>query len=314
MALAKGGHLNYLRLLHNKNKLLYGYYPLYLPAISEGHVHILDWVNEIGYFPKYNEYNFNDDIVSGLCEAIQCAAKNGHFKVLKWLRNEDLDIEIALIGAAEGGQLELLEWLFNKRVYPDFLTLEDISKAAAKGGHLNILKWLKTKGLKLNHLAAEGAAEGGHLHLLQYLEQKGIKCRDICDSAIKGGQLKLLQHLIQTGHTSPSIKIGHDAIKSGSVELLDWLLKNGYYEDKEAIQITTWAADYEHFHVLKWAITNGFESNIDCVDAAAYAGNLQILKFLKENGVAFTGSAAAAAASKAFAYIKMAVREWNQVF
>ena len=167
MGLAKGGHLTYLESLHN-HKLFFQLFPLLPPAASEGHIHILEWLNDNNYWLE-NKVN-----TQAMAVACRLAAKNGHKDVILWFHyHTHIDTATAFLGAAEGGQLPLLEWLFlNTDVIFVRYTKAEMSKAAAKGNQLHILKWLESKGLVLDCKSAYGAAEGGHLELLHYLYLK----------------------------------------------------------------------------------------------------------------------------------------------
>ena len=126
--------MSYLESLHN-NKLLFQFYHLFLPAASGGQLHILKWLKVHDYWPTEDELNYTDGIMLVMDEAICCAAKNGHKKVVKWLWNKNIDIEDALLGAAEGGHLKILQTYFRQL---NNYSLEEIGELAAKGGHLKI--------------------------------------------------------------------------------------------------------------------------------------------------------------------------------
>ena len=278
IGLVKGGHLNYLESLHN-SKLLLRVYHLHLPAISEGHLNILKWLKKHNYWPIQSE--FNDNRINTE-KAARCAAKNGHKDTLVWLyENYDVDAINAVLGAAEGGQIDILNsmYRYHHNVY-------DVSRAAAKGGQLELLKSRLRNGL--NELTAMGAAEGGHLNILQYLEKNGVKCDNLCSSAVKGGQLELLKYLIENGQKcSVSIR---DAIQSGNIEMLEFLLKHKYCEikNKEDYYVSMQAVLHGHFNIVRWLVTDGFPCSEKCAEAVAYVGDLDTLKFLKENGVCLT--------------------------
>ena len=274
LGLAKGGHLNYLASLHNR-KLLLKVYSLFLPAATGGQLHTLKWLEDNNYWPSEDEFN-NDDgaILEKIDQTCYDAAKNGHKNVLEWIRSHKyIVIEDALLGAAEGGQLDLLKWLFKVGVL-ERLSLEDIGEKATKSGHIHILKWLETKGLKLNNL----------------LENKEKEKVNDVTNALKKGKLKELKKLIENGNKD-EIDIMY-AIESKSVKMLDWLLENGYCEDKE--QIAYMVASSSDFNVVKWAVANGFPCVNECVASAASIGNLPMLQFLYENGATEDASAVAA--------------------
>ena len=76
-----------------------------------------------------------------------CAVRQGHFEMLKWLRengcpwNEHTCMEMA------GGHLEILQWARENGCPWDTLTCAD----AARGGHLEVLKWARER-LPVGHV------------------------------------------------------------------------------------------------------------------------------------------------------------------
>ena len=213
LGFAKGGHLPYLESLHNR-KLLLKVYALYLPAASRGQLHILKWLNENNYWP--NEDDFKNGDGAEMTHTCYVSAKNGHKHVLEWIHSHEyIVIEDALLGAAEGGHLDLLKWLFKLGIKTHY-SLEEIGKKATKKGHEHILKWLEKKGLNLTKF-------------LENIEK--TKMNDYFTNVVKKGKLKELKKLIENGHKS-DIDMMY-AVSSKSVKMLDWLLENGYCENKE---------------------------------------------------------------------------------
>ena len=102
----------------------------------------------------------------------------------------------ALIGAATGGHIEMLQWLLKKSknnlapgavlrrltrngklealkvLLPDFKLLNkfelyDLVASAAKGGQIEVLKWLRAKGCAVNQDTYALAAQKGQVKMLQ---------------------------------------------------------------------------------------------------------------------------------------------------
>ena len=69
----------------------------------------------------------------------------------------------ALIAAAGGGSLELLQWL--RATYCDWDW--ETTKTAAEGGHLAVLQWAREAGCEWDEDTCVGAARGGHVEVLQ---------------------------------------------------------------------------------------------------------------------------------------------------
>jgi ankyrin repeat protein len=81
--------------------------------------------------------------------AISNAALNGHWDVLKWIKDEfnfwlppvQLDKLGVISMAGNSGNIELLEWLLDSGCSPK----SEILDYATRAGHLNVLKWYDQK-------------------------------------------------------------------------------------------------------------------------------------------------------------------------
>jgi hypothetical protein len=86
-----------------------------------------------------------------------CAAKNGHLKILKWIRDPTLVPEgkicpwdeMTCAWTARNGQLEILKWIRDPTMVPggDICLWDALTCAwAAEYGQLEVLKWARSNG------------------------------------------------------------------------------------------------------------------------------------------------------------------------
>mmetsp|Transcript_37225 Transcript_37225/g.59765 ORF Transcript_37225/g.59765 Transcript_37225/m.59765 type:complete len:466 (+) Transcript_37225:494-1891(+) len=139
-------------------------------AAQAGHLEVLMWARE---FPRC------DWDTRTCCEH---AASRGHLEVLKWVRPQPRReiagiqhprgdvIERLVIAAVEGGQVEVLEWLWLTGEVPQHVS-DIVCYFAAFSGQLEVLKWARQQHppCKWNESCCEGAAEYGQFEILKWL-------------------------------------------------------------------------------------------------------------------------------------------------
>ena len=63
---------------------------------------------------------------------------------------------------------------------------------AAEGGQLDVLQWARANGCPWDGSTCAGAAEGGHLDVLQWARANGCPWNETtCEYAVKGGKFEL---------------------------------------------------------------------------------------------------------------------------
>lgn len=232
---------------------------------------------EVGYWAGYGG---NPQIVSW---GFQCN---------KWVWGTDV-----CVGAAAGGQLELLQGLYDEFFPPDTLLWVDhrnfrhreVDQAAARSGHLPVLQWLKQKKGKIADVALTEAVRHNRLKVLQWLnkECKHYFIQQVSHEAAQNGHLALLQWALQEGCPWNPSFICAKAAKSGNVAMLKWLLQQGASWTEE---VCTNAAISGHLAILEYAHANNLPwSPTICTDAAIYVaqtGDFTILDWLQTHGSA----------------------------
>lgn len=202
---------------------------------------------------------------------LRSMARNGHFKVLRLLKQHARRFGIAICnGAAEGGHLDILQW--GRQAVTDQRAKwsgRTVCNLAARNGHFELLKWarLSTGGnaqWDAETVCSEAAA-GGHLDILQWLLsaeggnadwEDGISA---CTSAAENGRLEVLQWAWSPtgGNASWDEKdVCYGAVLSGSLPLLQWL------RSPEGGNVTSWRS-------------------MDICAVAVRTGNLEMLQWLR---------------------------------
>jgi hypothetical protein len=214
-------------------------------------------------------------------------------------------------GAARSGELAKLQWLLLTQGCPEYAR---IGNSAAWSGSIGMLMWLKEhRGLVFDADTVNCAAAAGHWRLLQLLRNEGCVWQaDTCAAAAEGGHLAVLQQLRQHGIQWAANTIAVDAAYSGDVQLLQWIreqdssvvLDEEAFEDAAASGLAmckylhaeqcpcdnracTAAAADDQLDTLKWLIESDCPWSPEVVlTAAAHAGNIGMLKYLRDQGAA----------------------------
>ena len=142
-------------------------------------------------------------------QALVDAAENGHLNVVKYLVGKGANVraedDVAVRYAAENGHLDVVKYLVsqgaNMRAQNDYAVC-----GAALNGHLAIVMYLVEQGADIHadgDCAMLGAAENGHLDTVRYLVEQGANVRAQNDYAVRGaaenGHLATVQYLVEQG-------------------------------------------------------------------------------------------------------------------
>jgi hypothetical protein len=181
----------------------------------------------------------------------------------------ELDLECALIAhipgraryfdaefyakeCARNGYFPLLKYILKDAHEID----PDIGWTATKKGHLDMLKWLYSRGCPINKYNCADAACYGHLHILKWLRRQ--KCpwdEETCDWSALYGHLETLQWALDNGCPQGE-GTGSYAVQGGHLPVIQLLHDNGrVFEWFDWL----WASDRGQLHVLKWAVTHGYQ-------------------------------------------------------
>lgn len=234
--------------------------------------------------------NYNGTVIDPV-NILKAAAKSGHFKILKYVYKVSTKYlfdtqfkyhEKICEGAAEGGHVDILEWLIKK----DYPIHKQAFINATHCGHLHVLQSFH-RYIHYNqtlHIWTT-AAEGGHMAILRWLSDTGRRpdeYGDVYDMAAKHGHFKVLKFLLDSGKNGLSPHTCMYAARNGHFDILKYLLKEGCPYDA---RVCAFAAMGGHLGIVKWLIENGYlwdESEFwySSYIQAADNGRLDILKWL----------------------------------
>jgi hypothetical protein len=185
---------------------------------------------------------------------------------------------------AEFGNLEMLEWLYEKKCPWN----SDTCTFAARAGQLDALKWLHERKCKLKEFGISTAAVvSGNLEMVEWLDQQDIDfMRNILDVVAEEGNLEMMRWFLDHPPSDKSVygSAYETAALHGQLEILQCLHEKRcpWGNDCEAC---AFAAGNGHFEILQWLHEQGFPLNISKTAALAAKGNhLEILKWLHEHG------------------------------
>ena len=135
------------------------------------------------------------------CGAVAAAAEGGHVEVLQWLRQNGCPwgnsaSDSTCYHAAWGGHLDVLKWARSQD--PPCPWNMTVCSVAAQGGHLDILKWARSQDppCPWNMAVCSMAADGGHLEVLKWARSQDPPCpwdERTCADAARGGHLEVLK-------------------------------------------------------------------------------------------------------------------------
>ncbi len=228
------------------------------------------------------------------------------------------DLKFALRGAAMGGKLDILKWLWSQ---PESWSSERVKEVwwhAARYGHLHILEflggnedgdmhWFKEcwKAMDIMSAAIKGGCplpflqwihnRVGPLDRPEWLEELENVIPVLLEAAILAGHLEAVRFILGTyGPLAqergwPSLLTPEFTVLAGSechYDMLRWLLKEGCPKDSQCLEL--FATSRKHGTVdverLKWAQEEGLRLSELVMEAAIERNDLESARWLYENG------------------------------
>lgn len=260
---ASGGHLNFLKLLHELKLITNVPYASYYAA-KYGRVCALEWF--AGY--KYQ--------LSYALESI--ATKKCQVKVLEWIQKDTtLDFEKIADTGIQHENLEMIE--FALKFHP--ITFESIALTACAQGKLKVLTWTISNGVNCTHSHMQSAFANYQENIIQFLRNFGIPTDGLCkpsrfykplnndksdydiylqkqkaaqelEESIKGCNLKLLEIAIGSADIIPTANFADE--KVGLCILKEVFANNQMKISQFWDEIGFVAISYERKNVLQWAL------------------------------------------------------------
>ena len=193
---AAGGHLDCLQYLAEE-RCPVDYESCFYHAACGDHVDVLRWImarwTPNGY-PHFHEAIVEDASANGAMSvlelakecgtafehfesAVAYAAKGGHLQCAKWLVKEGapIDAEALPLMAAQGGRIEVLEWVAD---LPDMFWGNDTFDGAIHEKHIHVLEWAyntrKVDGPWANDDLSRRVARSGNLEMGKWVVDNGF--------------------------------------------------------------------------------------------------------------------------------------------
>jgi len=150
------------------------------------------------------------------------AAEGGHLQLLQWLQQQGCPIDQCTRAAAHAGQLHVLEWMVQADVMP-IIRLGDVMIEAASQGHVHVLDWLTSTfppgDLRTAHTT------GTTLEMIS-----SVDCCEAFERAAYNGHVHVLRWAHRRNYTGAAgggvgfwKKLRRDAISSGNWHAVCWI-------------------------------------------------------------------------------------------
>lgn len=180
-----------------------------------------------------------------------------------------------LMGAAEGGHLELVKKLLELGVDPDW-GLEP----AAAGGSVDVFNLLQKQGSIAGERELNAAAEAGCVEIVSQLLKSESELGYLMHLAVSAGQIEVAKLLLE--HGAKAEYALDDAVETGNVEMVKLLLEKGYYPCIMEYIMTS-AARGGHDEIVRLLLEKGGSAS-EALSGAASAGNMGMVQQLLEHG------------------------------
>ncbi|KAF1791640.1 Ankyrin repeat-containing domain [Phytophthora cactorum] len=239
-------------------------------AAERGDLDAVKWLVE-----SFLPHDFLTKVVNG-------AAAGGHVEILHWLFDNyhgracwgGIEMCRALINS----HLEAVEWL-KRNAPPRRECLKEIMQAAGKAGNEDIIWWLyeSTTLMQKTHCGVLRSKRNG-IPLSGYLKLARWKTRRCC--SMRRTRVPKIAFSLEIG--CPNKDAIHAAAAAGRLGVLEWLhYVVGLPLRSEAARN---AARNGHLQVVKWFKENDCPGwDLGIMNAAATGGHLKILQWLREN-------------------------------
>lgn len=238
------------------------------------------------------KYYYEHDIDRCTSRAVDWAASNNHFEVVKWLCEEKAIVaKDAICYAAEHGYFEIVQWLHHKVKHKAKRAIE----AAVLSGSLTLIKWLFDHGYGVFTDAVDLAAEKGYIDIVRFLYDRGIKCTaDAMTHASGNGHFEVVKFIHQHGQECTTDALS-SACRNGHFDVFVYLWGNmnkkcmfknfretprNEYTDIFIFphHLMRLAADNGHYDIIHHIGKNTYERRDYLLRAAIYNNDLDAVK------------------------------------
>jgi hypothetical protein len=285
--------LKNIRTRHLKNGnlffLIYGE-KLCATSAKYGRIEILEWLRK--------DLNCPWDIRTCLC-----AAKYGHLNIIEFANSNGCPLEQS---PSEDNNYHSHKYNFNeekkKGLYidgGDCKLCNSVCSYAAKGNQFNILKWsIEIKKCRWNRYVVFFAAANGNFEIFKYAIENQCPYEIGCfEAAAIYGHFNILEYIKNNDmRISYKSEVYINILANGHLNVIKWLKKkyniNFHINANPFNNISPCSigAKIGRLDIIQWSIKNGYSLNEDTFDNAAQFGDINILKWLKENYYKSAGS------------------------
>lgn len=272
---AEKGYFNLLKIFLAKNPITPG---IVAHVVYGGHLDIYHWLKEIA----------TDDNSLGW----RVASPNGKTISVG-------DPENNLRSASIGGDLDMFRYIYQsiprtlyKSMYANGFTYiiatpewRQVCVNLGKHNHLDIITWLESVDKHFDSCVphiTKSAAKHGHINILKSLLPKHISL-EIFFQAVSGGQLEVLRWLVtlpQGNHVMKNPKLYTVAVERGYINIMEFLYQQGCNMNETLCTTAAFAANLES---LRWLRDHGCPWNARTRYWTVEKKNQEMLQYLDEN-------------------------------
>lgn len=222
---------------------------------------------------------------------VDVAAGKGHFKIVKFLRSVGKECSsFGLQGASENGDLEMVKYLVTEaKVEVDQWCVTQ----AIQGGSLKVVEYLISSVITISDKFSdvdasilkrmgviETAAQKGHLDIIKYFCERGVPISSgAISNAASGGDFEIVRYLYKQIGICPDGAIGY-AMIHGHFKIAWFLLSQGSDCNVDAMNF---AARHGNLNMVRYLHAKGKSCTTDAIDFAARYGHFKIVKWLYRN-------------------------------
>lgn len=235
-------------------------------------VNMASYAGDIGLVKKImknhpEDFKYSDSLYIPL----MFAAIGNHKDIIELMIQKGADINYGLRGAAESGNLELVNYMIKQGADDWDMGLI----GASSGGNLELVKLMINKGADDFDVALSEAAGGGHIDIVELMLQKGATNVDyaLMGSATLGIAKLMIEHGAKDFNYALIV-----ASREGNIEIIDFLIEKGAANLNEALIA---ALDWGNIDVAKHLINKGATNIDEALEKAKLNNNKLVVNYLK---------------------------------
>jgi hypothetical protein len=210
---------------------------------------------------------------------ITTIAKNGWEKLL--YRTTDLNyyVNYVLYYAALGGHIDIIQRMIMIENNAENLNISLLG--AAEGGHMDIVNFMIEKGANDWNYGLYGAAEGGHINIVNFMIEKGADdWNGGLYEAARGGHIDIVNIMIEMGADDWNLGL-YGAAEGGHMDIVNLMIDMGADDWNLGLY---GSARYGHIDIVNLMIDMGADDWYRGLYNAAEGGHMDIIKRMIEQG------------------------------